>query len=139
MISFNVHAFDVEYSFMCAYDHLGYRPVGIYFKFCGSQLPDIPVSIGNRAFMAFVTDSHVQRSGFLISYSAVDLILEGMLIHPDDVSQDGMNSQNVTLNIPTGMQVMLRPYSTFWAVIYMCVWLRSRSHGFQNYTQAIRS
>ncbi|EAT34525.1 AAEL013239-PA [Aedes aegypti] len=69
---FNV--FDIEPHQECAYDHIviydGDSPESYALgRFCGAKLPHPLSSTSNEMYMAFNTDSSVQRKGFFASHS----------------------------------------------------------------------
>ena len=72
--------------------------------FCGNDVNDIPTSTGDTAYMIFTSDSSVQRSGFLISYVAVNVSVEETSI------------QSITHHILTGKQIYHQHMWTIWLV-----------------------
>ena len=97
VISFTVHAFDVEFHSKCQFDKLEYYDGGqldsTSLTFCGDHIPDIPSSSSDTVVFVFTSDGYAHRSGFFIVYTAVN-----------STTLERMSSQSVTTHIFTGKQ-----------------------------------
>ncbi|XP_056413289.1 ovochymase-2-like [Hyla sarda] len=73
VVHFWFEEFHVEASTLCSEDHVTIEDnVGVLGTYCGHTLPNPIVSVGNRIFVTFITNSENSDKGFHAKYEAVD-------------------------------------------------------------------
>ncbi|KAM3937400.1 ovochymase-2-like [Leptodactylus fuscus] len=73
VVHFWFEDFHVESSTLCSEDHVTVEDnVGVLGTFCGHTLPKPLVSVGNRIFVTFITNTATNDKGFYAKYEAVD-------------------------------------------------------------------
>lgn len=67
-ITLNWNAFDIEDSTDCSFDYVSVKEGSHGMKYCGTRIPRVMTTVGNRVEIMFSSDSSIGSQGFSLTY-----------------------------------------------------------------------